>query len=167
MACAYLLKSRHELAMASLHRALEINPNFSIGYGSMGTVLAWSGEYDESVKRNELALRANPQDPSNFFRHFGLALANYLAARPDKGLAHARAVAQARPHWWLGQVIYAASLVQSDRLDEAHRIAADLASLQTDANAPDIAMLPFAKAADRQRLMRDLASAGLLQPQQS
>src|SRR5207244_3617385 len=57
MECAYLLKGQHELAAASLRRALEINPNFALGYGSLGTVLAWSGDYDESVKSNELALR--------------------------------------------------------------------------------------------------------------
>ena len=108
MECAYLLKGQHELAAASLRRALEINPNFSLAYGSMGTVLAWSGDYDESVKSNEMALRVNPQEPSNFFRHFGLALAHYLAQRPEKALTHARAAAQARSNWWLGQVVYAA-----------------------------------------------------------
>ena len=161
MECAYLLRAQHELAAASLRRALEINPNFSLAYGSMGTVLAWSGDHDESVKSNELALRVNPQDPSNFFRHFGLALAHYLASRPEKALTHARAVAQARSDWWLGQIIYAASLVQSDRLDDARRIVSELMSRRPDFSAAQLAILPFAKAADRARLVGDLQLAGL------
>jgi TolB-like protein len=163
MECAYLLRTQHELAAASLRRALEINPNFSLAYGSMGTVLAWSGEHDESVKSNELALRVNPQDPSNFFRHFGLALAHYLASRPEMALSHARAVAQARSNWWLGQIVYAASLVQSDRLDDARQVIGELRSKRPDVSASQLAMLPLAKVADRDRLSRDLRMAGLLQ----
>ncbi len=70
MACAHLLKMQHGRAVASLQRALEINPHCSLAYGAMGTVLAWNGDCDDSIQRNELALRINPQDPSTFFRHF-------------------------------------------------------------------------------------------------
>ena len=44
MSCAHLLRKQHDRALASLRRALEINPNCSIAYGSMGTMLAWAGE---------------------------------------------------------------------------------------------------------------------------
>jgi TolB-like protein len=162
MECAYLLRGEHELAAASLRRALEINPNFALGHGSMGTVLVWSGDYDESVKSNELALRINSQDPSNFFRHFGLALAHYLALRPEKALVHARIVAQARSEWWLGQVVYAASLVQSDRLEDARRVVNKLRSRQPGGE-PQLDMLPFARQGDRERLSHDLGAAGLPQ----
>jgi TolB-like protein len=161
MECAYLLRSEHDLAATSLRRALEINPNFSLAYGSMGTVLAWSGEHDESVKNNELALRVNPRDPSNFYRHFGLALAHYLASRSDRALAHARMVAQARSNWWLGQIVYAACLVQSGRLDEARRIVEELRSRRPDVGALQLAMLPFARTTDRERLAHDLHLAGM------
>jgi TolB-like protein len=159
MECAYLLKGEHELAAASLRRALEINPNFALAYGSMGTVLAWAGEYEESVRSNELALRVNPQDPSNFYRHFGLALAHYLASRTPQALTHARLVAQARSKWWLGQLVYAAALVQSGRSDEARRAIADLAGDSRD--VARLEMLPFKNASDRDRLLNDLRIAGL------
>ena len=44
MTCAHLLRKHHDRALASLRRALEINPNCSLVHGSMGTVLAWAGE---------------------------------------------------------------------------------------------------------------------------
>jgi TolB-like protein len=159
MACAYLLRGQHDLATASLRRALEINPNFALAHGSMGTVLTWAGDHDESVRHNELALSVNAQDPSNFFRHFGLALAHYLSERPDKALAHARVVAQARPGWWLAQAVYAASLVQADRLEEAQRIMAELAADGPDSSRLRLSMLPFARRADRERFARDLSLA--------
>jgi TolB-like protein len=161
MECAYLLKGQHDLAVASLHRALQINPNFSLAYGSMGTVLAWSGEYDQSVKSNELALRFNPQDPSNFFRHFGIALAHYFAARPELAVIHARLVVQARSNWWLAKAVYLASLAQADRLADARIVAEELRQQRPDGYAAELAMLPIAKAADRKRFSVDLHRAGL------
>src|SRR5207302_1623358 len=65
MCCAHLLRKEHRLAIASLRRGLNVNPSCSLLHGSMGTVLAWSGEPDPSIESNELALRMNPQDPAN------------------------------------------------------------------------------------------------------
>lgn len=152
MECAHLLKKEHEPAMASLRRALEINPNCSLAIGSMGTVLAWSGQPDESVRSNELALHMNPQDPSNFFRHFGLALAHYLASRYSKAVAHARMVVQTRPGWRLANLVYAASLMQSQRPDEAVRILSALQPL----DVRGLNYLPFARSEDLEHLRRGL-----------
>ena len=98
--------------------------------GSIGTVLAWAGQHDASVASNEFALRVNPQDPSTFFRHFGLALAHYLASRYERALAHASAVLQMRPSWRLGQMLYAASSGQLGRRDEARPILDELAHVR-------------------------------------
>lgn len=161
MECAHLLRMRHELAAASLRRALEINPNCSLAYGSLGTVLAWGGQYDASIESNELALRVNPQDPSNFFRHFGLALAHYLASRYENAVIHASAVAQARPAWWLGQIIYAASLGQVGRRDEACRVLDELNQVRPGVNTITLSVLPFAHAHDRAHLIAGLRKAGI------
>jgi hypothetical protein len=127
----------------------------------MGTVLAWGGKYDASVQSNELALRVNAQDPSNFFRHFGLSLAHYLASRYDQALPHARSVVQARPTWWLGQIIYAASISHIGGEEEARRIAGELTSSRREMPA-SLAALPFANANDREHLAGDLRKVGLL-----
>ena len=87
---------------------------------------------EASIESNELALRINPQDPTNFFRHFGLALAHYLAARYDDALAHARAAAQARPGWWLAQIAHAASLGQLGQGQKARHVLDELTSARPD-----------------------------------
>ena len=160
MSCAHLLRKQHDRALASLRRALEINPNCSIAYGSMGTMLAWAGEPEASIERNELALRINPQDPSNFFRRFGLALAHYVAGRHAEAVTHAAAVSQTRPAWWLGQLIYCASLAKLHRRDEAAVILADLGRLRPGFDAAALEVLPFAKRRDLEHLADGLRHAG-------
>ncbi len=161
MACAHLLRTQHERALASLRRALEINPNCSLAHGSIGTVLAWAGQHDASVASNEFALRINPQDPSTFFRHFGLALAHYLASRYERSLVHASAVLQMRPSWWLGQIIYAASCAQMGRRDEARPILDELTRVRPEMSAFSLGILPHAHQRHREHLLDGLRLAGL------
>jgi TolB-like protein len=165
MECAFLLKKEHAHAMASLRRALDINPHCSLAHGSIGTVLAWAGESDNAIKNNELALRINPDDPSNFFRHLGLALAHYLASRYDQALHHATSVVQVRPQWWLGQLLIAASAAKTGRLEDASRTLDELEVVRPGLNCELLSVLPFANARDREHLMEGLRKAGLPQRQ--
>jgi TolB-like protein len=161
MCCAHLLRKEHALAIGSLRRGLNINPNCSLLYGSMGTVLAWDGQHDRSIESNELALRVNPQDPSNVYRHFGLALACYLARRYDEALVHAMDVIGTRPSWWLGQLIFCATLAQLGRVDEAGQALENVKPAPLRMNAATLGILPFASATDRQHLADGLRKAGL------
>jgi tetratricopeptide (TPR) repeat protein len=161
MECAHLFRKEHERAAAALRRALEINPNCSLAHGSMGTVLAWSGSYDEAVRSNEFAIRINPDDPSIFYRHLGLALAHYLASRYDRALEHARAVMQARPDWWLGVLLLSAALGRLGRREEAGRALDDLRRLRAGTTTSSLDMLPFANRHDREHFLEGLREAGL------
>jgi len=161
MGFAYLLMTQHEQAVVSLHRSLQINPNFSLGFGTLGTVLAWAGRSDESISNNETALRINPRDPSLFFRHFGLALAHYLARRYAEGLNHASEVMQLRPEWWLGRLIYAACLIKNDKTTEANRTIAELRRARPEVAIQALGMLPFSITADREHFFEALRLAGL------
>jgi adenylate cyclase len=161
MCCAHLLRKEHALAIASLRRGLKINPNCSLLHGSMGTVLAWDGQHDRSIECNELVLRINPQDPSNVFRHFGLALAFYLARRCDEALVHAMDVVETRPSWWLGQLIWCATLAQLGRHDEAGQALDNVKRLRLRMNDSALGILPFARPSDRQHLFDGLRKAGL------
>jgi len=161
MCCAHLLRKEHASAIASLRRGLKINPNCSILHGSMGTVLAWQGQYEPSIECNELVLRINPQDPSNVYRHFGLALACYLARRYDEALVQAMDVVETRPSWWLGHLVSCATLAQLGRHDEAG-LALDRAKrMRSRLNASTLGMLPFARSSDRDHLLDGLRKAGL------
>jgi TolB-like protein/tetratricopeptide (TPR) repeat protein len=161
MLCAQLLRCEHERAVASMERARAINPNCSLVHGALGTVLAWAGKSDLSIEQNELALRINPDDPSIFFRHFGMALAHYLAGRYDKSLLHADAVLHTSPDWWLGWLVNAASLGQMGRADEARRACEELKRIRPEMSGTRLGMLPFANQNDLAHLLAGLREAGL------
>lgn len=161
MALAHLMTCQHDRAIVSLTRALDINPSFSLGYGTLGTVLAWRGEPDESIANNELALRINPSDPLNPHRYFGLALAHYLAARYAKALEYAGIVVQLRPDWWLALIVYAATLAQLGRTAEAQAACVELRRAKPDMTVTSVNALPFAKASDREHVADGLRKAGL------
>ena len=161
MGLAHLMACQHDRAIVSLRRALDINPSYSLAYGTLGTVLAWGGEPDESIANNELALRINPSDPLNPHRYFGLALAHYLASRYAKTLEYATLVVQVRPDWWLGLIIYAASLAQVGRVADARSACLDLQRAKPDMTVASLNALPFAKANDRDHVADGLRKAGL------
>jgi TolB-like protein len=161
LALAHLMAGQHRRAIVSLRSALDINPSFSLAYGSLGTVLAWAGEPEESIANNELALKINPRDPLNSHRYLGLALAHYLASRYATALESASHVVEAHPDWWLGNMIYAASLAQSGRADEAGVACRELRRAKPDASVASLDGLPFANASDRVHLAEGLRKAGL------
>lgn len=160
-ALAHLMAGRHERATVSLWRALDINPSFSLAYGTLGTVLAWAGAAEESIANNQRALKINPGDPLNPHRYFGLALAHYLARRYTPAVDDAARAVQVLPDWWLGMIVYAASLAQAGRLAEARAVAADLRRVRPGATLASLASLPFARAEDRDHLAQGLRKAGL------
>lgn len=156
---AHLMANQHERALVSLRRALDINPSCSLAYGSTGTVLAWQGDSETSIANNEIALKINPSDPTNYYRYFGLALAHYLASRYDKALEYAALAVQLRPDWWLALVIYAATLAEVGRLAEARAVCAELKRIRPDVTVRILDNLPFAKQSDREHVARGLQKA--------
>ena len=161
LALAHLMAGQHDRALVSLKRSLQINPNFSLAYGSTGTVLAWAGASDESIANNELALKINPSDPINHHRYFGLALAHYLGGRYAKALEYATLVVQLRPGWWLGNIIYAATLAKAGRTKEAEEARAQIQRLKPQVTVASLSDLPFARPADRDLVGDGLRKAGL------
>ena len=158
---AHLMAGEHERALISLRRALDINPSCSLAYGSTGTVLAWQGSSDLSIANNELALRINPSDPTNYYRYFGMALAHYLASHYDKAVEQAALVVQLRPDWWLALMIYAAALAAAGKEGEAHSICAALKRLRPEMTIGSLDDLPFAKPTDRAHVAAFLEKSGL------
>ncbi|MGV8985949.1 MAG: LuxR C-terminal-related transcriptional regulator [Cypionkella sp.] len=74
---------KHDEAVAAFERAVELNPNCSLAYGSLGTALSLVGRLDEAIANQDIAIRSNLRDPSIFFRFTRIALAHHLAGRYD------------------------------------------------------------------------------------
>ena len=113
------LRRKHDLAIAEYERAIELNPNFSLAYASLGDALGEIGNSDESIKNINFAILLNPIDPSIFFYYTGLALAHFMAGRYSEASQWARKSVHRKPSWRGGHALLASSLAQINLFEEA------------------------------------------------
>ena len=156
-----LWRRNHDVAVAELKRAIELNPNCSLAFGTLGTVLSYSGEPDESIKNNEIAVRLNPRDISIFFRYSGLAMAHFVAGRYSEAVQWARKCIHRKPIWRVGHAVLAASLAQLDLLEEAKAAVDNYLEIIPDETISELRFLPFKNHTDAHRLEEGLHKAGL------
>lgn len=156
-----LWRRNHDAAIAELERAVGLNPNCSLAYGTLGTVLSYSGASDESIRNNEIAIRSNPKDISIFFRFSGIAMAHFVAGRYTEAAQWARKTIHRKPSWRLGHAILATSLAQLNQVEAAKDAVNIYLQMFPDARISAIRHLPFKNPDDAQRFEQGLRRAGL------
>ncbi len=155
-------EGRLEEAISECERGLEINPSCSILYGNVGAYLAALGRPQEAIEACRLSLRLNPRDPSNFWRHYAIAVAHFVAADYDASLHDSKRIARSRPHL-PSAIIWAASAAALGKTEEARAAVEDCLAQRPNLRADSIVpgMLRFAREADHERLLALLRKAGL------
>jgi TolB-like protein/DNA-binding SARP family transcriptional activator len=162
-AWAYAATGRLEEAIAECERGLEINPNSSLILGNLGAYLAASGRAQPALDALHLALKLNPRDPSNFWRHYAVAAAHFAAEDYALALNQARKTALSRPHLQ-SAILWAASAAALDDIGEARRAVDNCLEQRPDLSVGIVVphfMLRFARDADHERLLALLRKAGL------
>jgi tetratricopeptide (TPR) repeat protein len=94
---AFAADGQLEEAIAECERGLEINPNCSILYGNLGAYLGALGRPQEAIEACRLALKLNPRDPSNFWRHYYIAVAYFVAGDYAACLRDSKRLSRSRP----------------------------------------------------------------------
>ncbi|QIG48597.1 adenylate/guanylate cyclase domain-containing protein [Nordella sp. HKS 07] len=155
-------EGRMEEAIAECERGLEINPSCSILYGNIGAYLAALGRPQEAIEACQLSLKLNPRDPSNFWRHYAIATAHFVAGDYEASLKESKRIARSRLHL-PSAIIWAASAAALSETQEVQTAVADCLAqrpnLRTDSVVPG--MLRFTREEDHQRLLALLRKAGL------
>jgi len=162
-AWAYAATGRLEEAVAECDRGLEINPNASLIHANRGVYLAALGRSEEAIEASRLALQLNPRDPSNFWRHYGIAMAHFAAEDYAAALQLAKKVALSRPQLQCA-IIWAAAAAALDNTDEARTAVANCLVQRPDLMVGNVVprfTLRFARNTDHQRLLALLKKAGL------
>lgn len=150
----------HDRARVAFERSLEINPNYSLGYASLGNTLIFAGRVDEGIAHIHTALRSNPRDPYNFFCHQAIGLGYFLGERLESAVEWSGRAVHRRPDWYLGQLVLGASLAGLRRFDDA-RVAVAAGRRYAPASIrDDLGVLPFRSASHLERFAEALASAG-------
>jgi tetratricopeptide (TPR) repeat protein len=153
--------ARHEEMIVALERAVELNPNCSVAYGSLGTALCLVGRIDEAIANQEIAIRSNPRDPSIFFRFTGISLAHFLAERYDAAIEWANKAIHRMPTWYLGHFLLAASHMQANREVEAKAAVGRCREVLPDASVSQLDSLPLKDTTEMERFRDSLRKAGL------
>jgi adenylate cyclase len=151
----------HDKAIAAYRRALELNPNFSVAYGSLGSVLALAGRAEESIRNSEACIRLNPREISTFFRFSGLALAYFVAQDYAKAREWSEKAVQRKRDWWQGHALLAVSCALLGEQDEARAAVGDWLLAIPSATMSNLPPLPFRNATDAERFRDGLRKAGL------
>lgn len=156
-----LVSNDHDNAVAELEQAIEINPNCSLAYGSLATVLNFAGQPDAAIANNEIAIRANPCDPSIFYRFAGLAISYLLIDRPREAAAWARKAVRLKPEFWQAHAILLAALAEQGDTEEAARALTNCLTYCPSTTIALLQGLPFRLAEHRDRVVSGARAAGL------
>jgi TolB-like protein len=163
MAGAHGEAGQLEEAVAECERGLEINPNCSVILGDLGGFLGALGRPQEAIEACRLALRLSPRDPANFWHHFSIARAHFVAANYEAALQESKKVARSRPHVQ-SAVIWAAAAAALDKAEEARAAVENCLAQQPGLRVSRVApgfMLRFAREEHHERLLALLRKAGL------
>ena len=151
---------KYDESLAALERAVALNPNCSLAYGSLGTLLSILGRSDEAIANQEIAIRSNPLDPSIFFRFSGLALAHYIAGQYETAIKWAERAIHRMPSWYFSHFVLSASYVALDRADLAIKTAMACRDNIPDISISDLDRMPLKESAKMDELRARLRQAG-------
>ncbi|MBT7755775.1 MAG: tetratricopeptide repeat protein [Rhodospirillaceae bacterium] len=107
----------HDLAIASLQHALELNPNEARTRANLANALVFAGQPEEALEQLEIAMRLDPHHPPVYPHHRGRAY--FVLRQYDKAeLAFSQAVTQA-PGWPWARLMLAAALTALGKVEAA------------------------------------------------
>ncbi|MEM7002697.1 MAG: hypothetical protein AAF529_18050 [Pseudomonadota bacterium] len=153
-----------DTARDTIERALSFNPYSTMGLCALAIVEHYCGRQTQALKILERAETAIDTEPLTFVIFSFRALALYLCGRGAEGLTWALKATGRNPSFVVGQRALVLCLAGSDAWDEAREQAVVLqqgdASEHLDYFA---ARSPYAKDEDRNKILADLARAGVRQ----
>src|SRR5262249_44008794 len=125
--------------LASIERAIELNPNSAQALAHAGWVHGFLGEAAMAVAMFERSMRLSPCDPAGFASYIGLSFAHLVQERFEDAVLWARRAVAGRPTALPPLRSLAAALGHLGRIGEARAVVARLRAL-----APDETITNFA-----------------------
>jgi TolB-like protein len=163
MAYGLMIAHRSADALAAARRALELNPNFALGYYILSLVLAAEGKGREAIVAAERAIRISPRDPFKGFFSAAAGFANFAAGRYAEATEWARLADSESPGSAVVHRLLVASAAQAGLLDEARTALAELKRMHPDVSLALVESSGALSDADlRARYIDGLRKAGLV-----
>lgn len=148
-------------ALADARQALAIDPQFLLAVQLEGDALIHAGKPEEGIPLIEKAIELDPHDPTNFWRHWLLAVGHFVAGRNDAALFEVDQALRGAFDMPLFSLTRAAILQQLGRSEDARAEIAQILARWPGANLATVQKPPFHRREDRERFDNALRAAGL------
>jgi adenylate cyclase len=104
-------------AVASLRKAIDLDPNYADGHAFLATVLVFVGRAEEALGHVETAMRLNPHFP--FWYYYALGASQFMLTRYDAAIESLKKAIERNPAWTSTHSILVAAYGQLGKTDEA------------------------------------------------
>ncbi len=104
-------------AVASLRKAIDLDPNYADGHAFLATVLVFVGRAEEALGHVETAMRLNPHFP--FWYYYALGASQFMLTRYDAAIESFEKAIERNPTWTSTHRILVAAYGQLGMIDEA------------------------------------------------
>ena len=153
-------QQQHDLGIASLQRAVALNPNDAKTRAQYANALVFAGQSDEALRQIGIAIRLDPHYPGHYPHFQGRA---FFTLRRYEEAEHVFAQAVTRsPGWPMTHVMLAAAKAALDKMDAARAELDEALTISPDLNLRHIPRAyPYRDEADLDHLINTLRQAGL------
>ena len=159
---AQFLAQQHDLALASLERSLQANPNYAQGHYARGFVSVHSGIPVEAIPELEAAQRLSPFDPLLFAMISSRAVSLALQEKFDEAAELAvRATLEANAHFHIYAIAAACLELVGRSADARHHMQTALQRHNGYSREVFFRSFPYKLPAQRELMDAALARAGL------
>jgi TolB-like protein/Tfp pilus assembly protein PilF len=148
---------------AFVDRALILNPNLAVAWGSSGWMKICFGQPDQVIENMARALRLSPVDPRLFVWQAYTGLAHFCAGRYDEAVSWAERSLRDKPNFATALRVLGASHALAGRLVESRKAMARLRQSDPELRISTLGdvMSPFRRPEDRAKSVEGLRLAGL------
>jgi TolB-like protein/Flp pilus assembly protein TadD len=155
------LTRRHQDALAEAQRAIDLNPNFALGYVALGWSRIFLGHFEEAIDPLLRCLRLNPNDPqAGTFLGF-VGLAQYHLGNYEEAVHYCTQGLRTRPNYMVLRTLLA-SLGQLGRREETAAVLAKMQQMKpVDAERYQQITMPYADPAHLAHYLDGLQKAGM------
>ncbi len=124
MSNLYLMQRKHEKAIASAQRAVQLSPGGALGRSALSTALKFACRFNEALQFREQAIKLDPFPESTSYRNFAATLLR--EGRYEDAILEYKKAFGMNPDDWAVHYGMALAYVKLDRKEEAHTAAGEL-----------------------------------------
>jgi adenylate cyclase len=124
LAYVYGMQRKYEQALAQAQQAIESNPGRANTHFVLGSILYFTGRYEEALQTLKKVIRLDPKGPAYYYLAMGHA---YRGLKQyEEAIASYKKAFEGKPNYWMPRVFLAATYSMAGRDEMARAEAAEV-----------------------------------------